>query len=291
METRPLGPGAPAVACIGFGGMPLSIDGRPDEAQGIRTIHAVLDGGATLIDTADVYCMDDDDIGHNERLIAKALASWSGNRDAIIVATRGGLTRPRGSWQRDASPKHLRAACDKSLKALGVQTIDLYQLHAPDSRVPLADSVGTLAELKKAGKIRRVGLSNVSIEEIEEANAIVPITSVQNRLNPFFREDIVDGVVDYCGQAGIGYLAYSPVGGGRLNLRLPGHPALAPIAKRHGASAHAVVIAWLMALGRTVIPIPGARTPEHALDSLGAAGLLLEPQERAAIDNAMFSRG
>lgn len=290
METRPLGPGAPAVTCIGYGGMPLSIAGRPAEAQGIRTIHAVLDGGATLIDTADVYCLDDDDIGHNERIIAKALASWSGNRDNVIVATKGGLTRPRGSWQRDASPKHLRAACDKSLQALGVDAIDLYQLHAPDPGVPFADSVGTLAELKTAGKIRRVGLSNVSVEEIEEANAIVSITSVQNRLNPFFREDIADGVVRYCGEAGIGYLAYSPVGGGRLNLKLPGHPALQPIAKRHGASAHAVVIAWVLAQGRTVIPIPGARTPEHALDSLAAAKLRLEPQELAAITSATFSR-
>ena len=290
MDLRPLGPRAPSVTCIGFGGMPLSIAGRPSEAQGIRTIHAVLDGGTTLIDTADVYCLDDDDIGHNERIIAKALASWNGDRGAVIVATKGGLTRPRGSWQRDASPKHLRAACDKSLNALGVDTIDLYQLHAPDPRVPFADSVGTLAELKKAGKIRWVGLSNVSIEEIEEANAIVPITSVQNRLNPFFREDIVNGVVDYCARQGIGYLAYSPVGGGRLNLKLPGHPALQPIAKRHGVSPHAVVIAWVLAQGRTVIPIPGARTPEHALDSLSAATFLLDPEERSAIDRATFSR-
>src|SRR5437868_14839577 len=124
MRTRPLGPDAPAVSIIGFGGMPLSTDGRPDEATGIRTLHAVLDGGCTLIDTADVYCLDESDIGHNERLIAKALGSWKGDRTGIVVATKGGLTRHGGGWQRNAHPTHLRAACDRSLKALGVDRID-----------------------------------------------------------------------------------------------------------------------------------------------------------------------
>src|SRR5207245_2104807 len=151
-----------------------------------RTLHAALDAGMTLIDTADVYCLDDDDIGHNERLIARALAGWTGDRSGVIVATKGGLTRPRGSWQRDARPERLRAACDASLAALGVERIDLYQLHAPDDAVPLADSVGALADLRAAGKIRWVGLSNVAVEEIDEARGIVPVTTVQNRMSPFF---------------------------------------------------------------------------------------------------------
>lgn len=292
MRTRPLGPGAPAVSVIGFGAMPLSIAGRPEEAQAIHTIHAALDGGVTLIDTADVYCLDDDDIGHNERLIAKALKQWSGVRDQVVVATKGGLTRPGGLWERKGDPEHLRRACDRSLKALGVERIDLYQLHAPDQDVPLAESVGVFAELKRQGKVRWVGLSNVSVEEIEEAGHSVEITTVQNRLNPFFREAIQpyrgESVVRHCARKGVGFLAYSPVGGGRLHQKLPGHPALQPIARRHGVSEHVVTLTWVLAQGPTVIPIPGARTPEHIRDSLRAADLTLSPEETAAVDGAAF---
>jgi aryl-alcohol dehydrogenase-like predicted oxidoreductase len=275
---------------MGFGGMPLSIAGRPDEAAAMRVIHAVLDAGVTLLDTADVYCLDDDDIGHNERLFAKALASWPGARDGLVVATKGGLTRPGGAWRNNAHPTHLRAACDRSLKALGVERIDLYQLHAPDPAIPFLESVGVLGELQRAGKIRWIGLSNVSVEEIQEAMNVVPVMTVQNRLNPFFREALREGVVKFCEREDIGFLAYSPVGGGRLNKKLPGHPALEPIAARHGVSAHAVVLAWVLSRGESVIPIPGARSVEHALDSVAAEGIVLEPAEIAAIDRAEFSR-
>jgi aryl-alcohol dehydrogenase-like predicted oxidoreductase len=270
--------------------MHLSIAGRPPEAQGTGVIHAALDAGVTLIDTADVYCLNQHDIGHNERLIAEALASWSGRRDAVIVATKGGLVRPEGRWDNDARPERLRAACDRSLAALGTDRIDLYQLHAPDPRVPFAESVGELARLREQGKIRWVGLSNVSVSQIREAQAIVPITAVQNRLNPFFREALSGGVVRYCADQGIGFLAYSPTGGGRLNLKLPGHPALAAIAVAHGVSAHAVALAWVLAQSPTVIVIPSARTPEHARDSVGAADLELASQDLAAIEAAEFSR-
>lgn len=290
MDTRTLGPGAPEVSVIGFGGMPLSIAGRPDEATAIATIHAVLDAGVTLLDTADVYCTDEHDIGHNERLMAKALGSWTGDVSRIIVATKGGMTRNGGAWQRNAHPTHLRAACDRSLKALGVQRIDLYQLHAPDPAIPFLESVGVLAELQRAGKIRWVGLSNVSVEEIQEAMNVVPIVTVQNRLNPFFREAVREGVVRFCEREGIGFLAYSPVGGGRLNKKLPSHPALQPIAERHGVSPHAVTIAWVLARGQTVIPIPAARSVEHALDALTAARIVLDKSELDAIDRAEFSR-
>ena len=290
MKTRRLGPGAPEVTVLGFGGMPLSITGRPDEAVAIRTVHAALDAGVTLIDTADVYCLDENDIGHNERLFAKAMATWSGDRSRVIVATKGGMTRLRGGWQQNAHPTHLRAACDRSLRALGVERIDLYQLHAPDPAIPFVESIGVLAELQRAAKIRWIGLSNVSVEELEAALSIVPITTVQNRLNPFFREAVREGVVAACERMHIGFLAYSPVGGGRLNKRLPTHPALTPIAQRHGVSPHAVVLAWVIAQGGTVIPIPGARSVEHALDSLTAADVVLSAEELDAIDRAEFSR-
>jgi len=291
MLTRPLGPGAPAVAAVGFGGMPLSIQGRPDdEAAAIRVIHAALDAGMTLLDTANVYCLDDTDIGHNERLVAKALRSWGGRRDDIVIATKGGITRPKGAWDMDGRPASLHRACEQSLQALGTDCIALYQLHRPDPNVPLADSVGALAELRREGKIRWVGLSNVSVGEIREAAAIVPIVTVQNRLNPFFREALETGVVAHCAKEGIGFLAYSPVGGGRLNQKLPHDAVLRPIAAAHGATPHAVVLAWVLAQGPTVIVIPGARTVEHATDSAAAAHLVLSPAELASIDAAEFSR-
>ena len=193
--------------------MHLSLVDRPPEAEGVRVIHAALDAGVTLIDTADVYCLDQNDIGHNERLVAQALASWNGPRGRVLVATKGGLTRPSGRWERDGRPEHLREACERSLRALGRDSIDLYQLHAPDSKIRLEDSVGALADLRREGKIRLVGLSNVTVGEIKTAEAIVPITSVQNRLNPFFREALDGGVVRYCAERGIGFLAYSPTGG------------------------------------------------------------------------------
>ena len=291
MQTRPLGPGAPAVAAVGFGGMPLSIQGRPeDEAAAIRVVHAALDAGMTLLDTANVYCLDETDIGHNERLVAKALRSWGGRRDDVIVATKGGLTRPGGAWERDGRPASLRRACERSLEALDTDCIALYQLHAPDPSVPFAESVGALVELRREGKIRWIGLSNVSVGEISEATTIVPIVTVQNRLNPFFREAVETGVVAHCTQEGIGFLAYSPAGGGRLNLKLPQIAALQPIAAAHGATPHAVVLAWVLAQGPTVIVIPGSRTVAHATDSVTAARLLLTPAELAAIDAAEFSR-
>jgi aryl-alcohol dehydrogenase-like predicted oxidoreductase len=289
VKTRSLGAGAPAVTAVGFGAMPLSISGRPDEAQGVKVIHSALDAGMTLIDTADVYCLDDDDIGHNERLVAKALAAWSGDRDSILVATKAGLTRPGGRWERDGRPAHIRAACERSLKALGVDTIGLYQFHAPDPAVPLADSVGAFAELQQEGKVRWVGLSNVSANEIEVARGIVEVASVQNRFNPFFHESPHDGAIKYCADNGIGYLAYSPVGGGRLNKKLPGHPVVQPIAEAHGATPHAVVLAWVLAQAPNVIVIPGARTVEHVLDSAAATTLELSAEELRAIDEGEFS--
>jgi aryl-alcohol dehydrogenase-like predicted oxidoreductase len=290
MQSRSLGPGATDVSAIGYGGMHLSIVDRPPEAQAIRAIHAALDAGVTLIDTADVYCLHDGEIGHNERLIARALREWRGDRDAITVATKGGMTRPEGRWERNGRPEHLRRACDRSLKALGVDRIELYQLHAPDPRVPLEDSVGALADLRSAGKVRWVGLSNVTVEEIERARGIVEITSVQNRLNPFFREALTEGVVQFCADHRLGFLAYSPTGGGRLTRKIPSHPAVTAVAEHRRATPHAVVIAWVLAQGQSVIPIPSARTPEHAADSAHAAEVELSADDIAEIDAAIFSR-
>jgi aryl-alcohol dehydrogenase-like predicted oxidoreductase len=270
--------------------MHLSIQDRPPEVQALRVVHAAVEAGVTLIDTADVYCLDDGEIGHNERLIARALRTSAVARENIIVATKGGMRRPGGRWEVDGRPEHLRAACHRSLEALGVERIDLYQLHTPDSRVPLAESVGALAELQREGKVRWIGLSNVSVPEIQTAERVVQVTSVQNRLNPFFREALTEGVVEYCTRQGIGFLAYSPIGGGRLNRKLPAHPVLRPMASRLGVTPHALVLAWVLARSPSVIVIPSARTVEHARDSITAADLELSEADLSAITAAQFSR-
>lgn len=290
MRQRRLGPGAAEVGAVGYGGMHLSIADRPPEEQGVRTIHAALDAGVTLIDTADVYCLDTGDLGHNERLIARALREWRGDRDRVVVATKGGMTRPGGRWERDGRPEHLREACERSLRALDVDCIALYQLHAPDPAVPFEESVGALARLREAGKVRWVGLSNVTEAQIAAAQRIVPITSVQNRLNPFFQEALADGVLRACTDHGVGFLAYSPTGGGRLNRKLPDHPVVGAVARRRNASPHAVVIAWVLSQSPVVIPIPSARTPAHASDAASAAGLQLTGTDLADLSAAAYSR-
>ena len=290
MKLRTLGAGAPAVPAVGYGGMHLSLQERPPQQVSIEVVRAALDAGVRLIDTADVYCLDDSDLGHNERLVADALRGWNGPRNEVLVATKGGLTRPGGRWERDGRPMHLRRACERSLRALGVDRIAIYQLHAPDPKVPFEESVGALADLRREGKIHSVGLSNVSVAQIRAAEAIVPIASVQNRLNPFFREALEEGVVAYCEERGIGFLAYSPVGGGRLNRKLPEHPVLLPMAAKLGVSAHALVLAWVLSRSPAVIAIPSARRLEHALDSVRAGELELSAEDLAAIDRTEFSR-
>lgn len=288
MQLRALGPGAPAVSAIGYGAMPLSLQSRPHEKVAVRVIHAVLDAGGTFIDTANVYCLDHTDIGHNERLIAKALKSWSGARDTVLVATKGGLARPKGRWESDARPDQLKRACEQSLRDLAVDRIDLYQLHAPDPRVPFVDSIGALAQLQEEGKIRSVGLSNVSVSEIQQAESLLSVTAVQNRLSPFFREALHDGVVAYCQRRGIGFIAYSPMGGWQYHKALPKHRVLNTVAEQHGHSPHAVALAWLLAQAPNIIPIPAARSVEHALDSLRAIDLALTVEHIEAISAARF---
>jgi aryl-alcohol dehydrogenase-like predicted oxidoreductase len=281
MNERQLGPDGPLVSAVGLGGMYMSVAGRPDEGQAIRTIHAALDAGITLIDTADVYCLDDGDIGHNERLIAKALA---GRSERVVVATKGGLRRPNGAWTRDGRPERLIAACEASLRALGVAAIDLYQLHAPDSAVPFADSVGALALLREQGKVLRVGLSNVTAEQVARARRIVSIASVQNRWNPGHRAPENDGVLAACAAAHIAFLPYSPFGGAGGALRLGDNAKLAAAATKRGMSPHRLVLAWMLAKSPFVIPIPGARREASIRDSRGASEVVLSKADVADID-------
>lgn len=287
MKQTTLGNTGETISAIGFGGMPLSIQGRPDLRGAQAVLHAAIDAGMTFIDTADVYYFDDRDIGHNERLIGSVVNARP-DREGIQVATKAGLRRPKGAWTNDGSPAHIREACEQSLRSLGVEQIWLYQFHAPDPKVPFERSIEAFAELHRAGKFRHFGLSNVSVEQIDAANAILPVVSVQNRLNPYFRETIP--VAEKCGRRGITFLAYSPVGGGRLAKKLPQFDVLIELAQKHDASVHAIVLAWVRALAPTVVPIPAARTVAHAVDSANSINVELTAEDLEAIDEADFDR-
>jgi len=267
------------VSAIGLGGMPVSIGGRPDRQQAIDTIHAALDAGVTLIDTADAYSLDDEDFGHNEELIAEALRGVSAESSAgVFVATKGGHTRtPGGGWDLDGRPEYLRAACDASLKRLGVEAIDLYQFHRPDPKVPIADSVGALAELLAAGKIKHAGVSNFDPAEIRLANEILGgrLAAVQNQFSPAFRSS--EPELELCAELDIAFLPWSPLGGISKAGRLGG--TFAEVAASHGVSPQQVCLAWMLHKAPVVIPIPGSSRPASIRDSAAATHLDLTPEE------------
>jgi aryl-alcohol dehydrogenase-like predicted oxidoreductase len=269
---------------IGFGAMQLSVDGRPDEAQAIRTIHAALDAGVNLVDTADAYCLDESEVGHNERLIAKALR---GRRDSVIVATKGGHTRVGTDWELDGSPAHLKAACEASLRALETDRIDLYQYHRPDPEVPYAESIGALKELQDAGKVHWVGISNADSAQIAEARSIVDLAAIQNELSLEFTSPLAKGEVAVCEEHGMAFLPWSPLGGATRAVDAPERTdPVAEAAEAHGVSAQRVALAWLLALSPAIVPIPGARREATILDSIGAADLRLSDAEVEAISRA-----
>lgn len=269
---------------IGLGCMRLSTRPDRDALDAERVIHAALDAGARLLDTADVYCHNEKDIGHNERLVAKALKSWSGDRSAIAVATKGGMIRPAGKWVPDGRAKHLARACEASLLALDVDAIDLYQLHVVDPRTPFETSVRALAALQAEGLIRKIGLSNVTVGQIEAARAIAEIAAVQVSASVLEDESLRNGVAEYCRDEGIMLIAYRPLGGASGIGRLAKDPVLAEVAGRHGATPHEIALAWLLDLGPDVVPIPGATRVETA-GSLGrAAAIRLTDEDRQQLD-------
>ena len=269
--------------------MRLSTATDRNDARAIEVIHAALDAGARLLDTANVYCHDDSELGHNERLIAEALRSWSGDRSTIEVATKGGLLRPGGKWVADGKAKALRAACEASRRALGVDVIDLYQLHAVDPKTPLETSVRALAALQRDGLIRRIGLCNVTVGQIEVAREIAEISSVQVSLSPLDDESLRNGVAEYCRDHGIRLIAYRPLGGERVT-RLAGDPVLAEVAARHGVTAAEAALAWLVDLSDVVTPIPGATRIETARSIGNAIRVRLTDDDRRALDDRFSGR-
>ena len=277
MQRRTLGKTTLDVFPVGLGAMPLSIQGRPRPSGARAVLDAALDAGVDFIDTADSYCLDNGDIGHNERLIGDCLRS-RGAIDTTVVATKGGIVRPGGNWTNDASPAHLRGACEASLANLGVEAIALYYLHAPDPAVPFEESVGELARLRDEGKIAHIGLSNVGRTEVRSALEITPIAAVENRCNVLEKADIANGFVDWLASERITYVAYSPAGGHNGHVRLGDIDKLGEIAAAHGASVYEVALAWLLTHPNIVV-IPGASRAASIRSSATAASLQLSASE------------
>ncbi len=267
--------------------MRLSTAAGRDDERGIAVIRAALDAGATLLDSADAYCLNESDVGHNERLIARALDGWAGDRARITVATKGGLRRPKGAWVPDGRAKHLRDACDASRRALAVDTIDLYQLHVVDPKTPIETSVRALARLREDGWIRDIGLCNVTVSQIRAAQAITAITSVQVSLSPLDDESLRNGVAEHCRDNGIRLIAHRPLGGERAK-QLAKDPVLTSIAVKHAATNEEVALTWLMSLGAGVVPIPGATRIDTAQSLRRALDIQLDAADRSALD-ARFS--
>jgi aryl-alcohol dehydrogenase-like predicted oxidoreductase len=271
------------VSAIGLGAMPLSTkEHRPSAADAEAVVHAALDAGITLIDTADAYARDESEFGHNEELVANALRSYG--RPDVLVATKGGHTRRGRDWELDGSPAYLRRACEASLRRLHVDAIGLYQLHRPDPATPWEDSMGALRSLADDGLVRMVGISNADIEQIDAARAIVgdALVSVQNQFSPGYRSSADE--LAHCAAVGLAWLPWSPFGGvsaaGSLDAEAP---AFAEVADELGVSVYQVTLAWHLAQADVVVPIPGASRPASIVDSAAAADLVLSPEQLARL--------
>lgn len=271
------------VFAIGLGAMPVSIEGRPDRNQAIRTIHAALDAGVDFIDTADSYSRDPGETGHNEELIADALRTYGSDTSHVLVASKGGLVRPGdGSWRRNGDPRHLKAAAKDSARRLGVESIGLYQFHRADPRVAYTDSIGALAELLDEGVIRMAGISNAEVAMIDAAMEVLDgrLVSVQNQFSPRHCTQLSVTELRHTVNLGLAFLPWSPLGGiasaGALADR---HHEFASVASELGVSPHRVALAWELSLSERVIPIPGASRPESITDSAAAVAVELSEHQ------------
>jgi pyridoxine 4-dehydrogenase len=260
---------------LGFGAMRITGRGiwgdPPDHDEALAVLRRAVELGVNFIDTADSY-------GPfvSERLIAEALHPYP---EDLVIATKGGLVRPGpGRWPADGRPQHLRAVCDESLQRLRLEQIPLYQFHRPDPKVPFQDSVGMLAELKNEGKIRHVGLSNVTEAQLDEAMRLTPIVSVQNRYSPVDRSS--EEMLNRCESETIAFLPWAPIEGGSIHRE----KAVARVAKAHDATPHQVALAWLLARSPVMLPIPGTGSVAHLEENMQAATLSLTPEETAALD-------
>ncbi len=257
---------------LGFGAMRITGEGiwgdPQDREQAKATLRRAVELGINFIDTADSYGPE-----VSETLIAEALHPYP---DDVVIATKGGLTRPAaGRWDADGRPTHLREACEGSLRRLRLDQIPLYQFHRPDPRVPLSDSIGTLVELKAEGKIRHIGVSNFSEEQLRDAQALTPVVSVQNRYNVGDRSS--ESMLDLCSQEGIVFIPWAPI------QETDKKAAVRAAAERLGVDPRQVVLAWLLQHSTQMLPIPGTGSPEHLEANVAAASLDLTAEELSAI--------
>jgi pyridoxine 4-dehydrogenase len=260
---------------MGFGAMRITGSGiwgdPPDRERAKAALRRAIELDVNFIDTADSYGPD-----VSELLIAETLHPYP---DDLVIATKGGLVRPGpGRWGPDGRPEHLRQACEGSLKRLKLDQIPLYQFHAPDPKVPIADSIGALAELKDAGKIRHIGVSNMSETQLHEAQQITPIVSIQNRYNASDRSS--ETIVDLCEQEELAFLPWAPI------QDSDGNRAVSDAAVNHGVNPRQVVLAWLLARSPQILPIPGSGSADHVQANIAATGIELSPDELAAITKA-----
>jgi aryl-alcohol dehydrogenase-like predicted oxidoreductase len=273
------------VGAIGLGAMPLSTkEPRPSPAGAEAVVHAALDAGVTLIDTADAYSHDEAEFGHNEELVALALRSY-GDTSAVLVATKGGHTRQDREWGLDGSPAYLRRACESSLRRLHVDAVGLYQLHRPDPATPWEESMAGLRHLYDAGLVRMVGVSNADVAQIDIARSILgpALVSVQNQFSPGWRFSADE--LAHCAGHGLAFLPWSPFGGVTAAGSLESSaPAFAEVAAELGVSVHRVTLAWHLAQADVVLPIPGATRPGSIIDSAAAADLDLTPDQLARLN-------
>lgn len=311
LSTALLGRTNVTITRIGLGAMPLAVNGRPSREQAIEVIHRTLDLGITLIDTADAYCTDENDKHYCEVIIREALQSYRGaaNVDSIVVATKGnssaclgidrriccssgGLIRPDGAWVTDLTPSRLREAIRKSYESLGGQKpIPLWQLHnsPQDEKYTMKEIFEPICEAVKANLIQHVGVSNFNVEQIKEARTLVDIHSVQNVFSPFYREAETDGVLKYCEENKLTFLAYSPMGGRRKHKRLKNDTLLAELAAKYQCSSYCIVFAWLLSKSKCVVLIPGASKVTSIEDSVKATSIQLDQEDIQRINDRKFT--
>ena len=262
--------------------MRLSTDEDRNEDLAFETIAAAADAGVTVFDTARAYGVDENELGHNETLLARAIRECGASAGARIV-TKGGMTRPGGAWVPDGRAKAIRADCEASLAALDGLAIDLYLVHAPDPRTPWRTSVRALARLAEEGLVRRIGLANVNRRQLDEALELAPVAAVQVAISPYDDRALRGGVVARCVETGLAVIAHSPLGGPRRAPGLARHATLADIAQAHGSTPAEIALAWLLDLSPAVVAIPGARRPESARSAARAAHVTLDDADRAVL--------
>ena len=263
---------------LGFGAMRITGPGvwgdPPDVSAAVRLLRRAVHLGVNFIDTADAYGPQ-----VSEDLLARALYPYPLD---LVIATKGGLVRPApGAWNCDGRPEHLRAACEGSLKRLRVDHIDVYQLHAPDPTLPIEESIGELVRLRAQGKIRHIGVSNVTLDQLERCERLAPIVSVQNRYNFDQRES--EDVLEHCAARGIAFLPWAPLASGRHATRPEGHRVLAHVAERRQASVAQVALAWLLQHAAVMLPIPGTASMAHLEENIAAASLQLAVEDLRAL--------